>query len=88
MAVETLGEAYRAGWRITARCAWGKRDAMKSIRECHESRELDLPTLIWTRGDQFPIDLLASRLKCPRCSSRRVNVLFQVPGQPQRAAAR
>jgi hypothetical protein len=24
MAVETLGEALAYGWRITARCAWGK----------------------------------------------------------------
>jgi hypothetical protein len=34
MALETLGEAYSYGWRVTARCAHGKRDGMKSIKEC------------------------------------------------------
>ncbi len=87
MQIETIGDAYRFGWRITARCAWGKREAMKSIRECHESRELDLATLVWTRGDSFPIDLLASRMKCPRCNSRKVALLFNVPGIPNRSAA-
>jgi hypothetical protein len=28
MAVETLGEAYELGWRVTARCARGKQDGM------------------------------------------------------------
>jgi hypothetical protein len=79
MAVETLGEAFDHGWRITARCAWGKRDAMKSRRECVYIRDLDLETLIWTRGREFPLSWLESRLKCPRCGSRRVTVLHQPP---------
>jgi hypothetical protein len=44
MVVETLGDAFAAGWRITARCAWGKREGMKSRRECQYRRELDLET--------------------------------------------
>jgi hypothetical protein len=54
MVVETLGDALAAGWRITARCAWGKRDAGKSRRECTYTRELDLETLVWTTGPNFP----------------------------------
>jgi hypothetical protein len=89
MVVETLGEAWRNGWRLTARCAWGKREAMKSIRECKESRDLDVATLVWTRGTDFPLDRLASRLKCPRCGSREVRVMFHVPNAPtSRAHAR
>jgi hypothetical protein len=42
MVVETLGDAFAAGWRITARCAWGKREGMKTKRKCHCTRELDL----------------------------------------------
>jgi hypothetical protein len=42
-----------------------------------EIRDLDLETLIWTRGREFPLSWLESRLKCPRCGSRRVTVLFQ-----------
>ncbi len=84
MAVETLGEAYRAGWRIHVRCAWGKRDGMKSIRECITRAELDLKTLIWTRGEAFPVSNLDSRLKCPMCGSRKVAVIFDIPPQSNR----
>ena len=79
MVVETLGDAFAAGWRITARCAWGKREVMKTKRECHYTRELDLETLVWTRGPNFPLSSLDGRLMCPRCRSRRVAVLFQPP---------
>jgi hypothetical protein len=77
--VETLGDAFAAGWRITARCAWGKREGMKSRRECTYTRELDLETLVWTRGPSFPLSSLDGRLMCPRCRSRRVTVLFEPP---------
>ena len=45
MVEETLGDAFAAGWRITARCVWGKREGMKSRRECQYTR---------TRGPTFP----------------------------------
>jgi hypothetical protein len=45
MVVETLGDAWAAGWRVTARCAWGKCEGMKTRRECHYTQELDLPAL-------------------------------------------
>jgi hypothetical protein len=64
--VETLGVAFAAGWRVTARRAWGKREGMKSKRECHYRRELDLETLVWTRGPNFPLSRLDGRLMCPR----------------------
>lgn len=80
--VETLGQAHALRWRITARCAWGKRDGMKSIRECVYRYDFDLQTLIWTRGSDFPISMLAERLKCPRCGSRRVALLFDIPKEP------
>ena len=86
--METIGEAWQLGWRVTARCAWGKRDGMKSIRECLYSGELDMTTLVWTRGAAFPLSELAACLKCPRCGSRRVTLLFNVPKQPSAVAAR
>ena len=82
MAVETIGEAYQAGWRIHVRCAWSRREAMKSERGCLGKAELDLHTLIWTRGGAFPISSLESRLKCPLCGSRKVAVVFDVPRVP------
>ena len=52
---------------------------MKRRRECVYGGELDLSTLIWTRGSTFPLAMLETRLKCPRCGSRRVVVLFEPP---------
>lgn len=84
MAVETLGDAQRHGWRLHARCAFGRKDGFKSIRECHATVELDLATLVWTRGAAFPLSMLDGRLKCPRCGSRRVAVVFDVSREPER----
>ena len=80
--IETLSQARDSGIRITARCAWGRREAMKSIRECKASVRLDLESLIWTRGAEFPVSMLSERLKCPRCGSRKVALLFDLPGEP------
>jgi hypothetical protein len=65
--------------RMTVRCAFGKRDGLKSIRECIHNYELDVETLLWTRGPNFPIERLASRLMCPRCNSRKVRVEIFTP---------
>ncbi|HEY2534676.1 MAG TPA: hypothetical protein VGJ20_43345 [Xanthobacteraceae bacterium] len=79
MTVETIGEAYSLGWRVTARCAFGKEDSRTSVRECVFRQELDMATLVWTRGRNFPLSRLESRLRCPRCGSRNVIVLYQPP---------
>lgn len=62
---------------------------MKRVRECVYGGEFDLQALIWTRGSAFPLARLESRLKCPRCGSRRVRLAFSVPpaGQQVRAGA-
>jgi hypothetical protein len=74
MAVETLGQAYEGGWRISVRCAHGPMRGMKRVRPCQVHGELDLDTLIWTRGEGLPLDQLEDLLKCPNCWSRRVVV--------------
>jgi hypothetical protein len=86
MAVETIGEAFSLGWRVTVRCVRGREDgpSSKSSRECIYRRELDLETLVCTRGRAFPLSSLGSRLRCPRCGNRRMVVLFEPP--PARAA--
>ena len=38
--IETIGEALDASWKLCVVCAWGKRDAMKSVRECVESYDV------------------------------------------------
>jgi hypothetical protein len=90
MTVETLGQAWKLGWRVRVRCLWfgpAKRNE-RSIPWCSTSADLDMKTLVWTRGEAFPLDQLASRLKCPRCGNRNIQVVFDVPNQPRRAAAR
>lgn len=86
VAVETLGEMLDLSWRVHARCAWGNRDGMKSIRRCAFSCELDLQTLVLTRGRAFPMGDLASRLRCPRCGSRKMSVAFSPPTNVNRKA--
>src|ERR1017187_9137544 len=47
MSIETIGEAHALGWRIHVRCAFGRHDGMRTIRECLGRAKLDLETLVW-----------------------------------------
>ena len=58
MAVETIGEAWQLGWRVTAQCAFGNNDGMRSIRSCIYSYDLDLRTLIGRAARRFRFLLL------------------------------
>ena len=61
---------------------------MKRVRECVYGGELDLLTLVWTRGRDFPLGMVESRLKCPRCGSRRVRVDDASAGKRRRERGR
>jgi predicted RNA-binding Zn-ribbon protein involved in translation (DUF1610 family) len=91
MRVSTLGEAWRLGWRVRVRCLLATTNGHTHQRrytiECNTSAELDMKTLVWTRGDRFPLDQLAVRLKCPRCGNRNIQVMFDLPNQPRARAA-
>jgi hypothetical protein len=63
------------------------RDGMKRVRECVYGGELDLQTLVWTRGRDFPLARLESCLKCPACGSRQVRLAFSVPPSNQQMRA-
>lgn len=75
--VETIGQALDPGWAVTV--ALGRRDGLKSVREYTERRDLDLSSLVWTRGRDCPLEILQDRMRCPRCGSRRVRMLFTPP---------
>lgn len=79
MAIETLGEALDLSWRLHVRCAFGRCEGLKSIRACAWGVELDVETLTCTRGRDFPVDRLQSRLRCLRCGSRHVRLAFSPP---------
>src|SRR4051812_46472686 len=74
--VETIGEAWNFSWRITMRCLDDGMRGLKHGRECDFRTELDLQTLVCTRGRDFPLAQLSERLRCPRCGCRRVAVMF------------
>jgi hypothetical protein len=81
LAVETMGEAFALGWRVTVRCSHSREDGAhsKSSRECTYRKELDMETLVCTRGRAFPLSRLESRLRCPWCGGRNLIVLYQPP---------
>ena len=79
MEVETLGVARSLGWRVHMRCANGYRQETRSMRRCVYRKQLDLETLVCTRGPNFPLGRLEGRLMCPACGNRRVTVVFEPP---------
>lgn len=74
------------GWRINMRCLDDGREGLKHKRECGFRTALDMQTLVCTRGRDFPIARIAERLRCPRCGSREVAVMFSAPANPNAAA--
>ena len=87
---QTLEEAWKLGWRIRVRCRLMgepyKHGHRNKIVLCDTTAELDMKTLVWTRGD-IPLGLLRLRLKCPKCGNRDIAVFFDVPNLPQVARA-
>ncbi|PKA38976.1 hypothetical protein CWR43_35195 [Rhizobium sullae] len=85
--IETIGEAWNAGWEFSATCRGGTMDTGMSSRKCDWKYQLDTMTLLATRGRDFPIMNLADRFRCPRCGSRSIRVLFITPGSGSRKTA-
>ena len=84
MAIETLGEAWNFSWRVYMRCIRARNEAVKHQKHsCDFAAELDLETLVCTRGRAFPLSMLQTRLKCPRCGTSHISVLYQPPGGMQ-----
>ena len=88
MQIETLGDALNHGVTALMACAHGTRDGMRSVAECKYRKALDMETLVCTRGRDFPMARLAERLRCPRCGSRRVRLMWQFPSTPSEQAGR
>ena len=86
--ISTIGEAHDLGWTLRVYCRWGQARRDEVDRECTAYVDVDLKTLVWTRGRDFPIAKLETRMKCIRCGSRRVMIAFSPPAEPARSAAR
>lgn len=85
--IETLGEALNYGRHVHMRCLDDGMHGLKHERECGLRMELDLATLVATRGRAFPLGKLSERLRCPRCGCRRVQVAFDPSAKDTRRYA-
>jgi hypothetical protein len=82
--VRTLKDAWHAGWRIRVRCYVFGPHHKAGWRDhviCDHSTELDLKTLVWTRGN-LPLAVWEKKLRCPRCGNMRIQVIYEIPNQP------
>jgi hypothetical protein len=62
---------------------------MKIVRECKASIRLDLDTQIsGPEAALSPISMLEGAVEMPRCGSRRVVLLFDLPSSPLAKRAR
>jgi hypothetical protein len=78
-AIETLGDAYQAGWGVRMRCSRGDHVGIVRIDRCGFDATLSMETLVATRGRRFPLARLAQRLRCPNCGGERIQVAFDIP---------
>ena len=60
-----------------------QRLSARNAIKCVYRKQLDLDTLVCTRGPNFPLSRLESRLMCPACGNRRVTVVFEPPSNAQ-----
>jgi hypothetical protein len=44
--------------------------------------------MLWTRGRAFPVSMLSSRMRCPKCGGREVSVRLSLPGSVLAAQAK
>jgi hypothetical protein len=86
--VGSLGDAYDAGWKAVAKCEGWSRIGGAYHSACGTRYELDMQTLVWTRGRALALECLHKRLKCPKCGDRKVKVLFEPPNVPNQNRAR
>jgi hypothetical protein len=49
------GMARSLGWKVHMRCANGYRESTRSMRRCVYRKQLDLETLVCTRGPNFSL---------------------------------
>ena len=86
--IETIGEAHDFGWKLRVYCRASRQQELKSIRGCIAAIDMDISTLVWTRGRAFPLSRLDSRMKCIRCGTRQVSIALEPPPAAARQRVR
>jgi hypothetical protein len=87
---DTLGEVWRLGWTATAHCYWfgPSKRGRAMLPWCDSKFELDMLTLVLTRGERFPLARIDEVMMCPKCGLRKVRVLFSIPKTPKPMAVK
>ena len=82
MSIEAPGEAYRLSWRVRVRCVRGYIESPAKVQPCGHQAMLDMQTLVWAKGRNFPLGRLGARLMCPVCGNVRIMVI-SIPDMKQ-----
>lgn len=80
-----LREARDGKWQPTLTCR-RRYAGMKSTESCPGVYHLDLDKLIAALGDDYPLDRLHSKAKCPRCQTEAVDIEWTQPDPPKEPA--
>src|SRR4051812_686673 len=60
-----LSRLGKLGWHVRAHCLWSPHNKTENgSARCDTKIELDIITLLWTRGALFPLDQIACPAKC------------------------
>lgn len=80
-----LRDAKVDGWQTVLICR-RKFAGMKSTESCPGQFPLDIDTLIAALGDEFEIEKLHRRARCPRCHTESVDIEWYRPPPPKTPA--
>lgn len=77
-----LRDAKHGGWQARMICR-RKYAGLKSTDSCPGHFDLDIDTLVAALGDEFEIEKLRRRARCPRCHTESVSIEWYRPDPPK-----